>query len=44
MGWSSTHQRAVRTTTELVVEICHQMENWRRLLRHLERIERQRER
>lgn len=33
-----TNQRAVQTITRHVVEICHQMESWRRLLRHLERL------
>lgn len=44
MAWNTrTNLRAVETTTLLVVEICHQMEGWRRLLRHVERIERQRD-
>ena len=34
-----TNQRAVENITQLVVEICHQMEDWRRLLRHLDRLE-----
>ena len=44
MGWNTrTNLRSVETITQLVVEICNQMEDWRRLLRHLERSESDRE-
>ena len=44
MGWNTrTNLRSVETITGLVVELCHQMEGWRRLLRHVERIEQDRE-
>lgn len=43
MAWNSrTNLRAVEKTTQLVVAICHQMENWRRILRHLDRLEQER--
>ena len=44
MGWNTrTNLRSVETITQLVVEICHQMEGWRRLLRQVERIESERD-
>ena len=43
MAWNSlTNMRALETTTRLVVEICRQMEDWRRLLRYVERLETER--
>ena len=44
MAWNTrTNLRSVETITQRVVELCHQMEGWRRLLRHVERIERERD-
>ena len=44
MSWNTrTNLRSVETITKHVVEICHQMEGWRRLLRHVDRIERERD-
>jgi hypothetical protein len=44
VAWNSlTNQRAVQTTMQLVVALCHQMEGWRRILRHIERIEKERD-
>jgi hypothetical protein len=44
MAWNSrTNLRSVELITHRVVEICYQMEGWRRLLRHVEKIERNRE-
>ncbi len=43
MAWNTrTSLRAVERTTQLVVAICHQMEDWRRILRHLDRLEEER--
>lgn len=40
MAWNTrTNLRAVEKTTQLVVAICQQMEDWRRILRHLDRLE-----
>ena len=38
-----TNQRAVENITKLVVELCFQMEGWRRLLRHVARLETERQ-
>ncbi len=44
MGWNSrTNLRSVELITYRVVEICYQMEGWRRLLRHIENIEQERD-
>ena len=44
-AWNSrTNMRAVQTTVQLVVALCDQMEDWRRILRYLERLEAERER
>ena len=43
-AWNSrTNLRAVQTITQHVVEICFQMEGWRRLLRHVARLESERQ-
>ena len=43
-AWNSrTNLRAVQTITQHVVEICFQMEGWRRLLRHVARLEGERQ-
>lgn len=44
MAWNSrTNLRSVELITHRVVEICYQMEGWRRLLRHIEKIEQERD-
>ena len=40
MAWNTrTNLRAVERTTQLVVAICRQMEDWRRILRYVDRLE-----
>ena len=44
MAWNSrTNLRALETTTHLIVAICRQMEDWRRILRYVERLQRDEE-